>query len=107
MLVGVGGSGKQTLARFAAFVSDTRCFNMELTRNYGLAEFRDDLKKLYRWTGVEGKHIAFLVMDSHIVNELFVEDINKLLNSGEQKSGPCRHGCVQRCFVLSEQHSLW
>jgi dynein heavy chain len=82
MLVGVGGSGKQTLARFAAYVSDTRCFSIELTRTYGLTEFRDDLKKLYRLTGVEGRHVAFLFTDNHIVSESFVEDINNLLNSG-------------------------
>lgn len=48
MLVGVGGSGKQSLTRFASFVSDTTCISIELTRNYSLAEFREDLKKLYR-----------------------------------------------------------
>ncbi len=48
MLVGVGGSGKQSLTRFAAYMSETQCFNIELTRSYGLVEFREDLKKLYR-----------------------------------------------------------
>ena len=48
MLVGVGGSGKQSLTRFASFVSDTQCISIELTRNYSLAEFREDLKRLYR-----------------------------------------------------------
>lgn len=48
MLVGVGGSGKQSLTRFASFVSDTTCISIELTRNYSLTEFREDLKKLYR-----------------------------------------------------------
>lgn len=49
MLVGVGGSGKSSLTRFAAYVSDTRCMSIELTRQYGLTEFREDLKKLYRY----------------------------------------------------------
>lgn len=26
-----------------------RCATIELTRNYGLPEFREDLKKLYKW----------------------------------------------------------
>jgi hypothetical protein len=33
-----------------------------------------------RIAGVEGKHVAFLFGDNHIVSEAFVEDINNLLN---------------------------
>lgn len=36
-----------------------------------------------RIAGSEGRHVAFLFTDSHIVSESFVEDINNLLNSGE------------------------
>ena len=46
--VGVGGSGKQSLTRFAAFVSDTQCVSIELVRNYGLNEFREDIRKLFK-----------------------------------------------------------
>jgi dynein heavy chain len=33
--------------------------------------------------GVEGRHLAFLFTDNHIVSEAFVEDVSNLLNSGE------------------------
>ena len=49
MLVGVGGSGKQSLTHFAAFISDTQCASIELVRNYGLNEFREDIKKMFKW----------------------------------------------------------
>ena len=48
MLVGVGGSGKQSLTHFAAFISDTQCSSIELVRNYGLNEFREDIKKMFK-----------------------------------------------------------
>lgn len=83
MLVGVGGSGKQSLTRFASFMCGFHCYQVELTRNYGPNEFREDLKQLYYTTGVKGHQTTFLFTDSQIVRESFLEDINNLLNSGE------------------------
>ena len=46
MLVGVGGSGKQSLTRVASFVAGYECIQIEINRGYGLTEFREDIKKL-------------------------------------------------------------
>ena len=83
MLVGVGGSGKQSLTRFAASMCEYKCFQIELTRGYDSKEFREDIKKLYKIAGIQGTPVTFLFTDTQIVNEGFVEDINNLLNSGE------------------------
>ena len=83
MLVGVGGSGKQSLTRFAAFMCGQKCISIELRKGYALADFRDDLKALYLAAGGEGAHTTFLFTDTHIVSEAFLEDIDSLLNAGE------------------------
>ncbi len=44
LLVGVSGSGKQSLTRFAAALAGCACHQLELTKAYGLTEFREDLK---------------------------------------------------------------
>eukprot|EP00961_Rhodomonas_salina_P291844 3932379-Rhodomonas_salina.1 len=83
MLVGLGGSGKQSLTRLCAFMSEFKCFQIELTKGYGNVEFREDLKKLFQIAGVERIPVVFLFTDSQIVNEGFVEDINSILNAGD------------------------
>jgi len=42
-----------------------------------------DLKRLYFVAGVKNRETVFLFMDTQIVEESFVEDINNILSSGE------------------------
>ena len=83
MLIGVGGSGKQSLTKMAAFVANMSCLSIEINRGYGINEFREDIKKFMIRTGVEGKDIVFLFTDSQIVDETMLEDLNNVLNTGE------------------------
>lgn len=83
LLVGVGGTGKQSLTRLAAHMCGYRCFEIELSRGYSYDSFHEDLTRLYKMAGVEGKDMVFLFTDTQIVVEEFLEDINNMLNSGE------------------------
>ncbi|KAJ1441552.1 dynein heavy chain, N-terminal region 2-domain-containing protein, partial [Ochromonadaceae sp. CCMP2298] len=83
MLIGVGGSGKQSLTRMASFVGNMACLSIEINRGYGIADFREDIKKFMLVTGVEGKDTVFLFTDSQIVDETMLEDLNNVLNTGE------------------------
>lgn len=57
LLVGVGGSGRQSLARLAAFAAGCEVFEITLSRGYGEEEFREDLKQLYHKLGLENKKV--------------------------------------------------
>ncbi|MXQ83245.1 hypothetical protein E5288_WYG018809 [Bos mutus] len=83
LLVGVGGTGKQSLTRLAAHICGYRCLQIELSRGYNYDSFHEDLRKLYKLAGVEDRNMVFLFTDTQIVVEEFLEDINNILNSGE------------------------
>lgn len=83
LLVGVGGSGKQSLTKLAAFLCGYEVFQIAVTSNYGLTEFRADLQELYRRVGLKGQKLVFLMNDGQIVEEDMLMYINDLLSSGD------------------------
>ena len=83
LLVGVGGSGKQSLARLASFISSLEVFQITLRKGYGIPDLKVDLNALYMKTGVKNMGMTFLMTDSQVADEKFLVLVNDLLASGE------------------------
>ena len=80
LLVGIGGSGKQSLTRLATFCSGHKLFQITLCRGYGEEQFKEELKELYKLLG--NSEVIFLFTDAHVVKEGFLEFINNMLTTG-------------------------
>ncbi|XP_063298016.1 dynein axonemal heavy chain 14 [Pelobates fuscus] len=83
MLIGLDGMGKVTNAAMACYISECKLFRLSITQNYSHAEFREELKKVYKQAGLQGTNTVLLITDTDLVKDSFLEDINCILSSGE------------------------
>ena len=83
MLIGVSGCGKQSLTRLSSYMLGYRSVQIKLKKKYEAKDFREDIKVSMLDSGCEGRQITFIMTDTQIVREAFLEDINNILNTGE------------------------
>ena len=83
MLIGVGGSGKQSLTKLSSFMYDMNYRQIEIVKGYNEKNFNEFIKERMFECGIDGKKVVFTMTDSQILKESFLEDINNILNTGE------------------------
>ncbi|KAH8612560.1 putative Dynein heavy chain N terminal region 2 domain1 [Trypanosoma vivax] len=83
LLVGMGGTGRQSLCKLAAFMCDMPVYEITITRTFNMTEFRDRLKEILLESGCKAEPSLFFLTDNQIVKEEMLEDVNNLLNTGE------------------------
>ncbi len=81
LVVGVGGSGKQSLARMAAFVARCSCCSIRAAPGYTVNSFVEDIKRLFKDTGVDGKSTALLMTENDLKDDSFMEIMNSMLTT--------------------------
>lgn len=85
LLIGVGGSGKQSLSRLAVFICGYTLVSLSTSASpsYGMTELREDLKEIYRKAGIRpAKPIVLLLTDSQITDNRFLVLLADSLASG-------------------------
>merc|ERR1719506_2853849 len=83
LLLGVGGSGRQSMSKMATYISGYELFQVEIAKGYGMTEWREDLRRCLLQAGVKDTPTSFVFTDAQVVMESFLEDVNNILNSGD------------------------
>jgi len=83
LLVGVGGSGKQSLTKLSSFICRQTFFQVVLNKQYGDTQFKENIKELYNIAGPAGGAVTFILTDAEIKFESFLEAVNSMLATGE------------------------
>ena len=78
LLIGLGGSGRNSLSRLSAFLS-----GMVYQQINTAAVWREQFMKCMNVCGLEGKRTVFVVNDAKIFNEQILQDVSQYLNSGD------------------------
>jgi dynein heavy chain len=82
LLVGVGGSGKQSLSKLTAFICQQDVFRIVVTSSYSKNDLKTDIQTVFQKAGVIGQPTMFILTDAQIVNNVFLVFINDILSSG-------------------------
>ena len=84
LLLGVGGSGRQSLSKLAAYImDDSEVRQIEITKSYNMQQWRDDLRDALKFAGMKNERVIFMLVDTQIIDEQMLEDVNNVLNSGD------------------------
>lgn len=83
LLVGVGGSGKQSLSKLASYIMNFTTVNITISSTYGLGDLKTDIQNYYNKAAIKDEGLLWLFTEGQITNERFLVYINDLLASGE------------------------
>ncbi|CCW70441.1 unnamed protein product [Phytomonas sp. Hart1] len=83
LLIGVGGSGRRSCTRLAAYLQECDYATISAAKEYGYSDFLDDIRQLLLKAGQKGYSTVFVLSDSQITSDTFLEDICSLFNTGE------------------------
>jgi dynein heavy chain len=67
MIIGVGGSGRQSLSRLATHIAGYEFYQFEMGKDDGIKEWRDSLKNVLKKTSLTINHNVLFLYESQVI----------------------------------------
>ncbi|KAI4500001.1 hypothetical protein M0802_004871 [Mischocyttarus mexicanus] len=83
LLLGMGGSGRQSLTKLSSHIREYNYFQIKLSKAYSNHDWREDIKNMMLKAGLENQAMVFLFSDTQIKSDFMLEDLNNILNNGD------------------------
>ncbi|XP_054281409.1 dynein axonemal heavy chain 7-like [Macrosteles quadrilineatus] len=83
LMLGMRGSGRQTITQLAALLCKADFHQPSVVHNYGFSEWRDDLKKVLINAGGNNTKTVFFVSENELTDEMFLQDLDMILSTGQ------------------------
>ena len=82
LLVGMVGSGRQSLTKLAAHIAGKACRQINERHLYQLQDWKEDLKGLMKYAGIGTKGVVFVVNHTQMLYSDMIGDLDSFLHTG-------------------------
>lgn len=83
VLIGLGGSGRQTLVKLSSYIMGQQTVSVEVHKNYNADKWRTDIKKILADASLTNKCSNLVITETQSNNLYLMQDIDSMLNLGE------------------------
>eukprot|EP00906_Rhabdomonas_costata_P001229 RCo001932 len=77
------GVGRRNITCLVAYMLRMVPFTLSMGKDYGLKQFKNELKSVLQTAGIANEEVCFVIEDHNLVQPEFIEMLNSLLSSGE------------------------
>ena len=82
-MCGKSGVGRKSSVSIVAALHQAKLVNLKMGKNYGVKQFKNELKAAMQLAGVENEQVFFMLEDHNLISDQFLDMVNSLLSSGE------------------------
>lgn len=83
MLAGRSGVGRKQATQLISHMLNAEFYSPNINRDYGMKEFKRDLKKALEMAGMENTKTVLYIEDHQLLRDEFLTFINSLISAGE------------------------
>jgi dynein heavy chain 2 len=83
LLIGRAGVGRRDAVTIVSYIHRMDVVTLNLTRDYSLKAFRNDLRTIIQRCGVQNERVTLLLEDHCLIHDAFLQMINSLVSCGE------------------------